>query len=152
MLGRLGGPTLTCEAASVLLPVGPAITLGLITEEFVNNALVHGFPGGRGGRIAVGFVAGAQAWRLTVEDSGIVGQPGPGRRGNGLMIARLLLLQLDGTLETESGVIGGTRRVVSIPRPQHRGVTMPACAAGTVTASPSTMSVGGCRRWHRRRG
>ncbi len=118
MLGRPGGPTLTCKAASVLLPVGPALTLGLIAEELVNNALVHGFAGGRGGRIAVRFIAGAEAWRLTVEDSGIVRQAGPSRRGNSLMIARLLLLQLDGTLETESGVIGGTRCVVSIPRPQ----------------------------------
>ena len=119
MFDRLGGPTLTCKAASVLLPVGPAITLGLIAEELVNNALVHGFPDGQVGRVAVGFSAGTEAWRLTVEDSGIVGRPGPSRRGNGLMIARLLLLQLDGTLDIEEGVIGGTRCVVTIPRLRH---------------------------------
>ena len=56
------------------------------------------------------------------------------------MIARILLLQLDGTLETESGVIGGTRCAVSIPRPRSRGMTMPACAAGPIAASPTALS------------
>jgi two-component sensor histidine kinase len=115
-----GGPTLACTASAVQIPVGAAITLGLIAEELVNNALVHGFPDGRGGRIAVELTMDTEAWWLTVEDSGIARRAEPSRRGNGLMIARLLLLQLDGTLETESGVIGGTRCVVSIPRPQHR--------------------------------
>ena len=36
------------------------------------------------------------------------------------MIARLLLLQLDGALAMESSMIGGTRYVVTIPRPQRR--------------------------------
>ncbi len=116
MSNRSDGPTLTCTASEAQLPLGPAITLGLIAEELVNNALVHGFPDGRGGRIMVRFFAGPEAWWLTVEDSGIVGRLGPSRRGNGLMIARLLLLQLDGTLETESGTIGGTRCAVRIPR------------------------------------
>ncbi len=120
MLGRPGSPTLTCRAADVLLSIGPAITLGLIAEELVGNALAYGFPGGRGGRIAVRFAAGTEVWRLTVEDSGIVERAGRSRRGNGLMIARLLLLQLDGALAMESSVIGGTRYVVTIPRPQRR--------------------------------
>ncbi len=120
MSDRSGSPTLTCTASEAQLPVGPAITLGLIAEELVNNALVHALPDRGGGRIMVGFSAGPEAWLLTVEDSGIVGQPGPSRRGNGLMIARLLLLQLDGTLEMESGTIGGTRCAVRIPRPRFQ--------------------------------
>ncbi len=118
MLRRPGGPTLTCKAADVLLPIGPAITLGLIAEELVGNALAYGFPSGRGGRVTVRFTADPEAWRLVVEDSGIARRAEP-RRGNGLMIARLLVLQLDGAMEMEDRATGGTRCTVTISRRRH---------------------------------
>lgn len=120
LAATFGGPrgvTLTCAASDELLPVGPAITLGRLAEELVSNALAYGFPGGRRGRIAVSFTADAEAWKLRVEDSGIVVRTDSDRRDDGLLLARLLVLQLDGALDTEGGVIGGIRRTVAIPRP-----------------------------------
>ena len=73
MSGRPGSPTLTCRAADVLLPLGPAITLGLIAEELVDNALAYGFPGGRGGRIVSGSPlarrSGGSRWRTVASSS-----------------------------------------------------------------------------------
>jgi two-component sensor histidine kinase len=37
----------------------------------VINALKHAFPGGRGGRIVVGYAGEAEGWALTVSDDGI---------------------------------------------------------------------------------
>lgn len=62
------------------------------------------------------FTADQEAWLLTVEDSGIALQAHGDRRDNSLMIARLLVLPLDGRLEIPE-VFGGTRCIVTIPRP-----------------------------------
>jgi two-component sensor histidine kinase len=57
---RSGGPRLTWTAADEALPIGAVSTLGLIADVLVVDALVHGFPAGRGGRIAVSFTAGKE--------------------------------------------------------------------------------------------
>ena len=90
--GRSGGPKLTCAAADAALPIGAAITLGLIADLLITNAFLYAFPPGRGGRIAVSFTAGQEAWLLTVEDSGIAMRARDSRRDNGLTIARLLVV------------------------------------------------------------
>ncbi len=119
--GRSGGPRLTCEAAHEALPLSVAITLALIAEVLVTDALVHGFPPGRGGRIAVSFTAGQEAWRLSVDDSGIaVRSHGDPRDGN-LTIAQQLVLQVGGRLALPE-VTGGTRCIVTIPRPERKGI------------------------------
>jgi two-component sensor histidine kinase len=51
-----------------------ATTMGLIVTELVINALKHGFPGERGGHIAVDYKAKGPAWLLSVSDDG-VGMP-----------------------------------------------------------------------------
>lgn len=117
--GRSGGPTLTCAAADAALPVDAAITLGLIADLLITNAFVHAFPPGRGGRIAVSFAAGQESWQLIVDDSGIVMQGHGDQRDHGLMIARLLVVRLDGGLEIPI-VTGGTRCIVTIPRPDPK--------------------------------
>jgi two-component sensor histidine kinase len=48
-----------------------ATTTGLIVTELVINALKHGFPGERGGHIAVDYKAEGPAWILSVTDNGI---------------------------------------------------------------------------------
>ena len=117
VFGRSGGPTLTCIATDEMLPIGPMITLGLIAEQLVSNALGDSFPAGRRtGRIAMSFTAIPTAVLLTVEDSGMPIRTNGSRRDKGLMIARLLILQLDGGLQT-TRLIGGTRCVVTVPRP-----------------------------------
>jgi len=117
--GRSGGPKLTCAAADEALPIGAAITLGLIADLLIINAFLYAFPPGRGGRIAVSFTARQEAWQLTVEDSGIAMRGRGSRRDHGLTIARLLVLRLDGQLEIPI-VTGGTRCIVTIPRPDPK--------------------------------
>jgi two-component system, sensor histidine kinase PdtaS len=118
LAGTFGGPCgagLTCAAADAPVPVGTAVTLRLVADLLITNALVHAFPSGLPGWIAVSFTAPPEAWELVVEDSGIALRPHGDRRDNGLMIARLLVLRLDGRLEI-SGATAGTRCLVIVPR------------------------------------
>ena len=115
--GRSGGPLMTCVATAEALPIGAVVTLGLIADVLVIDALVHGFPPGRGGRIAVSFTAGQEAWQLTVDDSGMPARTRGDPRDDGLTLARQLVLRLGGRLELPR-VTGGTRCVVTLPRPR----------------------------------
>jgi two-component sensor histidine kinase len=118
LAGTFGSPSglgLTCAAADDALPVRTAVTLGLVADLLIINAIVHAFPSGMPGWIAVSFTAHPEAWELAVEDSGIALRPHGDRRDNGLMIARLLVLRLDGRLEVPE-VTAGTRCLVTIPR------------------------------------
>jgi hypothetical protein len=90
----------------VLLPVGPAITLGLIVEQLVGQALNDAYLSGRAGRIAVFFGETSRAFELTLGDSGGGMRPNGRPRAKVLLIARLLVLQLDGTLDMEAGAEG----------------------------------------------
>jgi two-component sensor histidine kinase len=119
--GRSGGPKLTCAAADEALPIGAVITLGLIADLLITNAFVYAFPPGRSGRITVSFTAGQEAWLLTVEDSGIAVRSHGDPRDNGLTIARLFVVRLGGQLEIPS-VVGGTRCIVTLPRPERKGI------------------------------
>jgi two-component sensor histidine kinase len=114
--GSHGRPTVTCTAADVRLPVGPAITLGLIVEQLVGEALRHALLAGRTGRIAVSFSAASPALELTVEDGDGAMRAAGRQRDKVLLIVRLLVLQLAGTLETAGGAKGGSRCVVTVPR------------------------------------
>ena len=136
--GRSGGPKLTCAAADEALPIGAAITLGLIADLLITNASLYAFPPGGGGRIAVSFTAEQEAWLLTVEDSGIAMRARGSRRDNGLTIARLLVLRIGARLDIPS-VTGGTRCIVTIPRAAPRAGKGPAEAVlpGEVRASSS---------------
>jgi two-component sensor histidine kinase len=119
--GRPSGPGLSCAAADAALPVGTAVTLRLVADLLITNAFVHAFPSGMPGWIAVSFTVHPEAWKLGVEDRGIALQPHGDRRDNGLMIARLLVLRLDGRLEIP-GVTAGTRCLVTVPRPEPAGL------------------------------
>jgi two-component sensor histidine kinase len=85
----------------------------------VTDAFVHGFPPARGGRIAVSFTAGQEAWQLTVDDSGIAVRSHDDPRDDNLTVARQLVLQVGGRLALPK-VTGGTRCIVTIPRPTAR--------------------------------
>jgi two-component sensor histidine kinase len=63
----------------------------------------------------VSFTLRPEAWELGVEDMGIALRPHGDRRDNGLMIARLLVLRLDGRLEIRRAN-AGTRCLVTVPR------------------------------------
>ena len=134
MSGRSGGPKLTCAAADATLPIGAAITLGLIADLLITNAFLYAFPPGRGGGIAVSFAAAQEAWLLTVEDSGIATEPvqparewpddGAAARGAARRTAE------------DPIVTGGTRCIVTIPRPMR---------ASTSASQVASVPVGGSR-------
>jgi two-component system, sensor histidine kinase PdtaS len=118
LAGTFGGPSgpgLTCAAADAALPVGTAVTLRLVADLLITNAFVHAFPPGMPGWVAVSFTLRPEGWELGVEDMGIALRPHGDRRDNGLMIARLLVLRLDGRLEIRR-VNAGTRCLVTVPR------------------------------------
>ena len=160
--GRSGGPRLTCVAADAALPIGAATMLALIVDLLVTDAFVHAFPPGRGGRIAVSFTADQEAWQLTVDDSGIAVRSDGDPRDNGLTIARLFVVRLGGRLEIPS-MIGGTRCIVTLPRPSvrsisasphHRGYPRPAqrarklrsCRSAELAVSICLIQVSAARR------
>jgi two-component system, sensor histidine kinase PdtaS len=113
--GRAGRVRLGCAVTDGLLPIATAVRLGLIADELIANALQHGFPAGRGGRVAVTFSATAEAWVLTVEDDG-VGRPLGAPTGAGLKIVAALTTLLGGELVLADAAAAGTRCVVTLPR------------------------------------
>lgn len=87
-----------------------AMNVGLIVTELVINALKHAFMADTGsGRIMVTYRVEAHGWRLTVSDNG-VGKPNGDRNpvatGLGTDIVAALVRQLDGCLETSTGLNG----------------------------------------------
>lgn len=93
------------EAENHILPLGRAISLGLVLNEAVINALKHAFPGGQAGEVVVRFgkVAGDQ-FELSVTDDGVGGRPDAAEAvraetaGSGRRIVRALAARLGGVL------------------------------------------------------
>ncbi|MDP2011935.1 MAG: histidine kinase dimerization/phosphoacceptor domain -containing protein [Phenylobacterium sp.] len=64
--------SVTCDDS--VIDANVSVSLGLIVTELVINALKHGFPGHRHGRILVNYESEGEAWTLSVRDNG-VGMP-----------------------------------------------------------------------------
>lgn len=85
-----------------------SISLGLIVTEFVINALKHGFPNGRSGKILVDFAGNGhdKGWMLEVADDG-VGMPlagaTPAIPGLGTSIVEALIRQQGARLTIAAG-------------------------------------------------
>lgn len=122
--GVAGRVRLGCAVSDGLLPITTAVRLGLIADKLIENAVRHGFPAGRGGRIAVAFSATPDAWLLMVEDSG-VGLPQGTTAGAGLKTAMALTTRLGGELVL-ADVIAGNRCTVTLPRRGPPAGPMPA--------------------------
>ena len=73
-----------------------SVSLGLIVTELVINALKHAFPGGRHGKILVGYQSQGPDWTLSVGDNGIGMPNDPARAtpGLGTSIVEALAKQL----------------------------------------------------------
>lgn len=112
--GAARGPVLSWEAHGRLLPAGQCVWPTLIASELVAGILKYGFLGGRRGRIAVFFAAGAASWVLEIEDSGSPWRPAGSRRGAGTLVIQALVEFLDGQLEI-ADVSGGNRCKVIMP-------------------------------------
>lgn len=88
---------ISADVESVLLPTARAVSIGLIVNELVTNALKHAFPGDRAGKILVTLRRNSTGCILTVSDDGIgyVGAP----NGMGSRLVSLLVKQLHGTVQ-----------------------------------------------------
>src|SRR5215467_2871852 len=97
-----------CEAEDLQLTTHQAVSVGLIVNELVTNAVKHAFPNGRKGCIRVGFEAlENNQLQLSVEDDGI-GFVNRHQRGSGLgqELVKGLAHELGARLEVKSSETG----------------------------------------------
>ncbi len=103
-----------------VLPSGSATALSMVLTEVVQNAVEHGYPSGRMGRIVIAPTRLPGQIHLTVDDDG-VGLPADFNLDDsthlGLSIVRALVeSELSGKLTVETGLSGqGTGVSVVIP-------------------------------------
>ncbi|WP_426166479.1 sensor histidine kinase [Sandarakinorhabdus sp. DWP1-3-1] len=110
---------LICDVDDVEVDIDTAVPMTLWVVETVNNALHHGFPAGRSGRVCVRFRAGKPAV-LSVTDDGVGFSPdslaGDTVNGQGLRLIRALSSQLAGTMHIQPGADGsGSTASLSFP-------------------------------------
>lgn len=93
-----------------------AVSFGLITTELVINALKHGFPDKKKGRITVTYTTAKSGWVLSVEDNGIGKTKGKGKEasqpGLGTSIIGAIANQLQATIKIKSSSLGTKVSVV----------------------------------------
>ncbi|MDP2764046.1 MAG: histidine kinase dimerization/phosphoacceptor domain -containing protein [Brevundimonas sp.] len=101
-----------CDDSAVTADV--SVSLGLIVTELVINSLKHAFPGGRNGRIDVGYHSQGPNWTLSVADDG-VGMPKDAESqtpGLGTSIVEALANQLTARVQVVGGHPGTTVSVI----------------------------------------
>lgn len=96
------------------IPAAKAAPLALVVNELLTNALRHGFPEGRGGRIFVGVRRENGDFRIEITDDGVGIDKTSPVSGFGLTIVQLLCQQLKARGETTDAE-PGTRVVVLLP-------------------------------------
>ena len=97
-----------------VLPLDTAISLGMVVNELVTNAVKYGCPPGELGRIAVCFSLSPDGFLLRVRDHGSGLPPdAAGGGGLGMRLVRSLLEQLGGEMKVENG--GGATFLISVP-------------------------------------
>jgi two-component sensor histidine kinase len=90
--------SLSIDAESIMFDCSRAVSIGLIINELVTNALKYAFPTEMGGTIAIAFAGNADGYRLDVADDG-VGVAPDARSGLGQTLTQLLARQLGGSIE-----------------------------------------------------
>jgi PAS domain S-box-containing protein len=102
----------------ILLDVESAIPCGLIVNELMSNTFKHAFPGGRAGKITIGFHLADAVYTLSFGDNGVgipVGFDYTNTDSLGLKLVNLLATdQLDGTIQLVRE--GGTTFIISFPK------------------------------------
>jgi PAS domain S-box-containing protein len=110
ILGTYYHPTtriaLNVRAQHIEIDTKRAISLGLIVNELLTNAVKHAFPDGSSGTIAIGLRRIGDSASLTVSDDGV----GLRSKGDieesasmGMMLIRELVKQIGGVLEIDDG-------------------------------------------------
>ncbi|MBP0446744.1 MEDS domain-containing protein [Roseomonas sp. SSH11] len=120
--GMSGQVTVEVAPCEDLVDLNTAIPLGLAAAEGLANALKHGFPDARKGRLWLSFQAPTDDvdGELTIRDDG-VGIPDPmpaTRRGAGLALATALAGQIGGRISLTRQ--GGTVWRLTYPAPRPR--------------------------------
>jgi two-component sensor histidine kinase len=115
------GVELTIDAEPFALPIDPAVSVALITNELVTNSAKYGHPAEGRQMIRLAWAKDGPEVRMIVEDNGPGFHPTQGgRRASGLGLVRGLLRQLGGSLEivfaSDDGR-AGARCVVRFPVP-----------------------------------
>jgi PAS domain S-box-containing protein len=107
---REGGTSIALETdiESEPLPTDRAITIGLMVNELVTNAVKYGFPGDTKGTVLVTLKRAAGELRLTVADNGQGIDPRRADSGLGGRLVEGFAQQLGGQLKRESGNKGTT--------------------------------------------
>jgi two-component sensor histidine kinase len=109
--------TLEVRAAPVAMDLDTAVTLGLIANELLLNALKHGLAGRSAGRLTVELRAGNPN-QMIVSDDG-AGLPPGFDAGNNTGLGMELILgmtrQIHGEAKIENDPAGGTRTTISFP-------------------------------------
>jgi PAS domain S-box-containing protein len=103
---------LKTDIESEPLPVDRAISLGLIVNELVTNAIKYAFPNGKSGTVAVTLRRTPGELRLTVSDDGKGADPQRADFGLGGRLVDTFARQLGGQVERESGLHGTTVRLI----------------------------------------
>ncbi|MGQ0446370.1 MAG: sensor histidine kinase [Beijerinckiaceae bacterium] len=97
---------LKTDIESELLPTDRAISIGLIVNELVTNAVKYGFPGGAQGTVTVTLKRVPGGLRLTVADDGQGFDPRRAGSGLGGRLVDAFAHQLGGQVERESSSQG----------------------------------------------
>ena len=108
---------LDVRADSVAVDLDTAVTLGLIANELLLNALKHGFSGCPAGNLTVELHGGNRN-QMTVRDDGYGLPPGFDARKNaglGLELVLGMTRQIRGEAKIESDPAGGTRTTIFFP-------------------------------------
>jgi PAS domain S-box-containing protein len=115
---REGGTSIALETdiESEPLPTDRAITIGLMVNELVTNAVKYGFPGDTKGTVLVTLKRAAGELRLTVADNGQGIDPKRADSGLGGRLVEGFAQQLGGQLKRESGNKG---TIVSLTLPSR---------------------------------
>jgi two-component sensor histidine kinase len=101
------------------LPFEAAISVGLIVNELIQNAIKYAFPNNRAGQITVGLRRCGDRLRLTVADDGVgFTSPSPTGSGLGQRLIGSFAQQLGGTFDVRSGQ--GHSAVVAFPAPSPK--------------------------------
>ena len=101
-----------CDAESHMLPLTWVISLGLVINELVTNAIKYAFPNNRDGTIRVTFFQDGNFLRLVVADDG-AGVVGEGKGcGIGLPLLQAFSENLKWTIEQRSDARGTSTSVL----------------------------------------
>ena len=121
---------LRVEAPALEARSDQAVTVGLIVNELVTNALKHAFPDERAGTVVVQVSQTGDGLQLVVADDG-GGCPDSPSGGMGSRLVRMLAAQYGGEVERGPGEQGGCRIRVTL-RSVH--LQPSAAAEGAVTS------------------